>query len=180
MATVKEVIDAFDRQQFDKVEQFLQNIAANRSGNSVAFNPINPETKQTKIDKAFPWLQDIGTGPITDGIGALQVMSDVIAGARFGAFKIFNKYNVIYTPTELKNADDRFALIIILTNLGMLDYYNTAKDVNTIESDKLKNLCLKIHKHIKAGAFQKSQFEQQILTACKSVIRVTINYRQVI
>lgn len=180
MATVKQVIDAFERQRFDKVEEFLQDIAANRSGNNVIINETNPETKQTKVDRAFPWLQDIGTGPITDGLGALQVMSDVIAGARWGAFKIFNKYNVIYTPAELKKADDRFALIIILTNLGMLDYYNTAKDVNATESDKLKNLCLKMHKHIKAGAFQKDKFEQQVLTACKSVIRVTLNYRQVI
>lgn len=180
MITVREVIDAFDRQQFDAVEQFLQNVAANRSGNSVVTNPSNPETKQTKIDKAFPWIHDIGVGPISDGIGALQIMSDVIAGARWGAFKIFNRYNVIYSPEELKKADDRLALIIILTNLGMLDYYNIAKDIDAVESNKLKDLCLKIHKRIKAGAFQKDQFEKQLLIACKSVIRVTINYRQVI
>jgi hypothetical protein len=180
MATVKEVIDAFERRDFDKVEQFLQNIAANRTGNGIVVNPEMIETKQTKIDTAFPWLYDIGVGPITAGLGALQVMSDVIAGASWSAYKIFNTYNVVYTPNELKNADDRFALIIILENLGMLDYYNIAKDVNSKESDKLKNLCLTIHKRIKAGAFVKADFEQQMLIACKSVIRVTINHRQVI
>lgn len=180
MAEVKEIIDAFEKQQFTKVEQFLQNITSAKNATTTVVNPTPKLDKQTKIDKAFPWLHDIGTGPITSGLGALQVMSDVIAGGRYNAFKIFDTYQIVYTPDDMKNADDRFALIIILENLGMFDYYNTAKDINTVESEKLKDLCMIINKRIKAGSFKKEDFEQRMLVACKSVIRVCLNYRKVI
>lgn len=175
MSTVREIIDAFDTNQMTKVEQYLKSIASNRDGR--VFNlPTEKDTTQTRIDRAYKLLYDLGDGPLTNGLRALEVMSNIISGVSEKGYMIFNRYPMVFSASEMINSDDESAFRIVLFNLKMDSYFEIAKNLNlSDEVSDYKNMCILISKRIKSGSLKFDDFYNTVLNKSKKLIKLTLN-----
>jgi len=180
MATVREVIEAFDRQEYTQVQKLIQNIREARSFGSVPFQPNDPVTKQAEIDRAFPYIQDVANGPITNGIETLKATTMVINGSSYSGMQKFGIYSFIHAPDQFKRSDNVSGVILVVDTLYMRDYYNLLRTVNKTEFDAFTTFITKIFKLVKTGAFDKAAWSNAIKIQCKRVIKICVNYRQVV
>jgi hypothetical protein len=178
MGTVREVIEAFDRQEFTQVQLLIQGIRDAATFGSVPFQPNDPVTKQAEIDRAFPYLQDVANGPITKGIETLQATTMIINGASYSGMQMFNVYSFVHSPDQFKRSDNVSGAILVVNTLYMRDYYNQLRLINKTEYDAFTVFVTKIFKLIKSGAFDKTAWANTIKIQCKKVIRICVNYRQ--
>ena len=177
MATVLDVIDAFDKQEFTRVQQFIKEIKEARDLN-VPYTPVDKPTKQAEFDSAFPYLQDITNGPLSDGINTLHGTSDVIRGVPLQSIQIFGYYTFIYSPFKFKDSDVETGILMTIDTLGMTSYFNQLKSINQVEYTNFKQFIEKIYKIVKSGGFKKEQWANTIKINCKKIIRICLNYRQ--
>lgn len=180
MATVKEVIEAFDRQEFTQVQKLIQNIRDAGLIGPVPFQPNDPATKQAEIDRAFPYLQDVANGPITTGIETLKATTMVINGTSYSGIQKFGVYSFVHAPDQFKRSDNVSGVILVVDTLYMRDYYNLLRVINKTEFDVFTTFLTKIFKLVKSGAFDKAAWSNSIKIQCKRIIKICVNYRQVV
>lgn len=179
MPTVTDIIEAFDRREFTQVEQFIKDLQIARDGN-VPYAPTEPQTKQAEIDRAFPYLQDISNGPLTNGINTLDGTAKVISGTPIAGINMFNTYNFAYKPQQFQQADDESGVILTVDTLGMSNYFKAMRTINRVEFDSFKQFIIKVFRMVKSGGFDKNVMSNSIKIRCKKIIKISINYRQVV
>lgn len=177
MPTVLEVIDAFDKREFTKVQQFIKEIKEAKDLN-IPYAPIDKLTKQAEFDDAFPYLQDISNGPLTEGIKTLHGTSDVIKGVPLQSIQMFGYYTFIYSPFKFKESDVETGILMTIDTLGMTSYYNQIKTINSVEYTNFKEFIKKIYRIVKSGGFKQDEWSNSIKINCKRIIRICLNYRQ--
>lgn len=180
MATVKEVIEAFDRQQYTQVQMLIQGIRDAALIGPVPFQPNDPATKQAEIDRAFPYIQDVANGPLTKGIETLHATNMVINGSSYSGMQMFNVYSFVHSPDQFKRADSVSGVILVVNTLYMREYYDMLRRINKTEYDSFTTFLTKIFKLVKSGAFDKAAWSNTIKIQCKKVIKICVNYRQVV
>jgi hypothetical protein len=180
MGTVKEVIEAFDRQEFTEVQQLIKKIRDNTFVSSTNFQPNDPITKQAEIDRAFPYLQDITNGPISKGIETLKAITMVINGSSYTGMQKFNIYSFVHTPDQFKLANEISGAILVVDTLNMRQYYDLLRRINKTEYNDFVTFLTKIFKLVKSGSFDKDALSNFIKIKCKRVIKICVNYRQVV
>ncbi len=180
MATVREVIEAFDRQEYTQVQKLIQNIRDAALIGPVPFQPNDPLTKQAEIDRAFPYIQDVANGPISKGIETLKATTMVINGSSYSGMQKFGIYSFVHAPDLFKRTDNENGAILVVDTLYMRDYYNLLRTINKTEFNSFTEFMKKIFKLIKSGAFDKTAWSNSIKIECKRVIKICVNYRQVV
>jgi hypothetical protein len=179
MPTVRDILEAFDNRRFTEIDRFIQQIKSSRDG-EVTFQPNEQQTRQTEADEAFPYLQDINSGPLTRGINNLHGTALVISGTSYSGIQTFGIYDFVYNPEQFKLADNDSGVLLTVTTLNMRDYFNLLKTINPVEYTEFRNFILKIFKTVKSGGFRKDVYSNAIRNRCKKVIKICLNYKQVV
>lgn len=175
---VQDVLDQFDRRNFSKVREFLNNqiVEGTNDGNNFYQGPV----ETPNADAAFPYLHFTVNNPVIAGLKSLEMITKVIAGVSFSGITLFEAPILASSPKEMKTATAEEARAIVLSNLGMTFYIPNATLKSPEEVEALNELADIIAKRVKSGMFKYTDFSGITILRCRAVVKASISYKKVI
>ncbi len=114
-------------------------------------------------------LKDYGNGRISSGLKSLELISILCSGVSYQDLFLFDR--VVYTGNvyNFKNSSDTELLVLVLSNLGMVQYIESLPSNITKE---YIDICLKIGKHVKDGTFNLTSYKNYFIKESKKIVKL--------
>lgn len=178
MPRVKEIADKFFNRDDagQTLTEFVGALTASETRNSsVGIQLSTPQDFTVNGQDVYRFLSDRGAGRVYDGLKSLELMSRTISGIGVSTAALFDNVIIAFTATDMQGASDDQAAKIVSANIGILDVYNYAKSVNSLQVAQYDLFVASVARQVRAGGFKTDDHLDEALIRVKALIRSVLN-----
>lgn len=174
---IKDITANFKR-KFSNIDEFINN---NFIKDDLGVSDSNLEVTEPfslKISKSrnLSYLEDDGTGRISKGVLALDLICKIVQGIPPASLTLFDQ-QIYSLPTDFKLLNINDARTNINENLGMVQFIPLAYSISPIIVENYNIFTDKIAKTIKSGYFTTDLYLQETLRQCKLIVKTSMNIK---